>query len=809
MVPYEGPTNADIYLIGEAPGAHELKQHKPFVGPTGKLLNSLLASVGIARPTVRIANAICEAPGDLSNWILLGETKARLNKARKSSTTYIDDGDVLYTPRFASAMEALRDDIRSVQPKVIVPMGNIAMYAVTGHTQITKRRGSVYHFEHIPVVPTLHPSSCFHTYTNRYLLLSDLEKALNISKEGWTPLERSLLISPSYAETLSYLARCKQQSLLAFDIETVRTKKVDDFQDWEISCLSLAISATDAICIPFLDENRCNYFSEEQELQIWLALQDILLDRNITKLGQNIIFDLTFVKRKMGITLWPIHDTMILQALANPDFEKSLAFLCSVYSSEPYYKDEGKLHKTYGGATVERFWVYSAKDSAVLWEIYPKLAQEVLDLGNWPIYEDTLKMVAVLAEMQHRGMRADWQGLQNASAALDTYIQELKDKLNTLCGEAINPNSPDQVKQYFYGKKRERPYTKEGRPTVDEDALKRLLIKGYEEAGVLLEIRKWTKLKGTYIDVTLDEDRRLRSSFNPVGTITGRLSSSKTFFGTGNNMQNLPPDFKQFLLADPGYIIYELDLSQAENRIVAYIAPERKMIEAFESGLDVHSLTASLISGLTYEEVREAHKAGLPCPIGQGDKTWRYWGKTANHALNYGMSSRKLSLTYEIPLNDAELIRNRYHISYPGVRQYHSWAESEVKRTRRLSNVMGRTRVFLDRLDDPSDILAYIPQSTVATKINRHGLIPIYQDPFFKEVELLNQVHDSIIYQVPISLGLSFHWEVLQRVKANLEEPLTWRGLTFVIPAEAKAGKGLGKLKEVSSIENLSDLLTA
>src|SRR5690606_3734582 len=135
-------------------------------------------------------------------------------------------------------------------------------------------------------------------------------------------------------------------------------------------------------------------------------------------------------------------------------------------------------------------------------------------------------------------------------------------------------------------------------------------------------------------------------------------------FGEGTNQQNLPLEMKEFLIPDDGYVIYEIDLSQAENRIVAYIAPDEKMIQAFEDGIDIHSLTGSFLCEMPIEVVKaqdKLHKSDPDnpdylSPLGMGDRTWRYWGKQANHALNYGMYYKRASLLWEIPEKDAKFI---------------------------------------------------------------------------------------------------------------------------------------------------------
>jgi DNA polymerase-1 len=397
--------------------------------------------------------------------------------------------------------------------------------------------------------------------------------------------------------------------------------------------------------------------------------------------------------------------------------------------------------------------------------------------------------------MQERGLRVNVDGLHIASQEAGEQIQILTKELQEVVGYEINPNSTKQLKEYFYDKKKVKPYVsrKTGAYTVDEKALKRISRKGFIEAEKILEIRRLSKLKGTYLDVGLDSDSRLRSAFNPVGTESGRLSSSKTIFGTGTNLQNQPPEMKKYILADEGYVMYNIDLSQAENRIVAYVAPEPKMIEAFEGKQDVHRLTAGLIFDKPIDEISDEDGS---CVLGGGRFSERFWGKKANHGLNYDLGYKTFALYYEMDEAEAKFIVERYHLAYPGIRQYHKWVVEDLSRDRTLVNCFGRRRLFLDRWGDAlfKEAYSFIPQSTTADKINRDGVNFIYynQDKFH-DVELLNQVHDSIVFQIPISIGWSKHVAILREIKASLESPIEWAksGITFSIPAEVQAGFNL------------------
>ena len=264
---------------------------------------------------------------------------------------------------------------------------------------------------------------------------------------------------------------------------------------------------------------------------------------------------------------------MIGQAIMYPDYPKGLDFITSMYTKEPYYKDEGKKHFKIGGSE-EDFWLYNAKDSAVCFEALDRIKSDLDKINNISAYEVQCKLVKPLIYMQERGIRTNAEGLKVESEKIGKRIEELTQKLREVTGYDINPGSPAQVQHYFYKIKGEKPYLNRqtGRPTTDKNAIKRLSRKGYEEARILQEITSLTYLKSHYLDVTLDTDKRLRCSFNPVGTESGRLSSSETIFGTGTNMQNLPMEFRKYLIADDDTMIYNIDLSQAENRVVAYIA---------------------------------------------------------------------------------------------------------------------------------------------------------------------------------------------------------------------------------------------
>jgi DNA polymerase-1 len=263
------------------------------------------------------------------------------------------------------------------------------------------------------------------------------------------------------------------------------------------------------------------------------------------------------------------------------------------------------------------------------------------------------------------------------------------------------------------------------------------------------------------------------------------------------------------MLFDDGYIGYNIDLSQAENRIVAYVGPVPEMMRAFEESLDVHKLTAAMIYSKPIDDISSEE---------------RQWGKRANHGLNYDLGFRSFALYYEIDESSARFIVDRYHQAYPGVRQgYHQQVRQMLSTSRTVTNCMGRNRVFLDRWGDDlfKSAYSFIPQSTVADIINERGLTYVYQNQQdFAPLELLLQIHDSIVFQIPKSTPLSLHAAMLWKLKKQLETPIKWKLNSFSIPADiqisegnmgdAEKGspKGFRKLPKCSSEEELLKNLT-
>lgn len=785
LVPPEGlKASASYIIVGEQPGKKEVMFGKPFVGPSGKLLDELMLNAGIARSECYITNTIKDLDHTLDYYAV----------AKR--------GHIAFTNHGQEYVQELKEELETCPANIIIAIGNIALSALASRYGITKWRGSVIESTLVPgkmVIPVIHPATVLppkKQYLNKHLIQHDLKRARKVCSEGWHPVPDDLIIGPSYGEIIVFLENCYHLGLtegatIAFDIELYNE---------EVSCISVSYDRKISMSIPFINSDG-DIFTPDQELDIWLLIAKILEDPRIYNNGQNLGFDSHFLLRRYGIHVTNFDDTMIAQKTLMPEYPMGLDFITSIWTMHPYYKDEGKRWFKSGGKW-EELWQYNATDSLICQKALPHQLDELAQQKNLAAYFRQVKVVEPLTYMEEHGIKVDVEGMKKYGQEIDKELSDLQSQLDELSGMSLNINSPKQLKDYFYVKKGLKPYkSKSGSISVDKDALKRLIRKGVSEAKIISDMRKLAKLRSTYLPADaegnlakVDPDGRIRCSYNPVGTMFSRLSSSENIFGTGMNMQNWPDKALQFLLPDEGYIYYSFDLSQAENRMVAYIGQIAQMIHAFETGKDVHKLTASLIFGKPYEEISD--KDGS-CSLGGGEHSERFWGKKANHGLNYDLGYRNFAFYYEIPETEGKFIVERYHQAYPGVRNgYHAYVKLQLQRNRTVVNLMGRRTTFLDEWSDKLFKKAYScnPQGSTGDVINERGINYIYYNQgLFAPIELLNQIHDSIGFQIPLSTGWREQALMLTLVRRSLETPLSIHGRDFSIPADLTMGLNLAK----------------
>ena len=743
-----GPSNAKIMLIGECWGEQEEVHKQPFVGMAGKVLDAMLEEAGLRRTECYITNVVHRRPPN-NNFGVFYNGKAPTEELIEAYTR-------LYT------------EIARVKPHVIVALGNEALKALTDKDGIVNWRGSILATRHGKVIPTIHPASVAREWVFRPAGIADLRR---VKEQAAFPnviaTHRQLTIANSLDEALSYLNSIKEGDHVAVDIEV---------ETAQITCIGFCKELHRAFTIPFWRDSSGSFFSAIEETQIWEAIRRLLNNPNIGKIFHNATYDMGYLHRTLGIRvrgLWM--DSMCAWHVLQPELPKELAFVTSLYTDQPYYKHLIKSD------SVQTYFEYNCLDACITYEIATKLYTELTEDGLWEFYQSHVHaLIGPLFRMMLRGVRWDKNKAKELLNKLSTEVVLLQQNLDKMVGHTINVASPQKMATWLYDelklpKKYKRRDNGTRTLTTDEEAIDELYQQtGKEELKTIIEIRERQKLISTYLEARIDPDSRIRCSYLITGTETGRLSSRATPWGTGTNLQNIPTgELRRLFLADPGKVFINADLSQAEARVVAYLAAEERLIAAFNNGGDIHKKNAANIFKVKEKEVTDDQ---------------RQLAKKVVHASNYGMGPRTFSKQAGISEKDATRLLNQYFSTYPRIKFWHTQVQDTLQRTREVSTPTGRRRIFYNRFKDGllRETLAYVPQSTVADILNQ-GLIEFEREATrVMGIQCLLQVHDSILAQcddTPQMLKAT-----IRLLRRCLTRPITINGRVMTIPVDIKIG---------------------
>ena len=417
------------------------------------------------------------------------------------------------------------------------------------------------------------------------------------------------------------------------------------------------------------------------------------------------------------------------------------------------------------------------------------------------IYNFSRGLQAPILDMMLRGWRVNMNLRHHVTEEIDSKLSLFTERLNDFAlavwGKGLNPNSPLQLKTFFYERMKlpqQFIYDKgEKRLSTNEESLERLEPYIYARPFVTLikEIRTLKKQRDFFTSA-LDSDGRFRSSFNVAGTETGRLSSSKTAFGTGGNAQNIAPQWRYILIADPGMEIVYIDLSQVEARDVGFICGclfnRWELLNNCESG-DLHTANCKLI----WPEINWTGDPGKDRKIADREylpgMSFRDLSKRAGHLTHYKgtphTASKKLKIAFKV-ISD---FNHRYLAAYDFLPNWWQWVTQEIQTKGQLTTPFGRKRFFFNRLDNDSTIreaVAFMPQSMTGDRTNL-WLWRVWKH--VKEAQLLNQTHDSIAFQIPLGRR-----ELVAQVVELMEIPLLSKsGRRYVVPGEVKIGLNYGE----------------
>jgi len=783
-VPGEGPSSATLMIVGEAPGAQEDIAGHPFVGRSGEIVNKLLAEVGYDRRLCYVTNVYKYRPPE--NDIKRIAEVCDPNKC----------------------IEQLKEEICAIRPNAILALGNTALETTTGKTRILKWRGSILPCQMKPsikVIPTLHPATVMYphgsaesaNYTALAYIKNDFERAVLESRTfGFEAPYRLLRVCRNSGELYGFLQQNDTKELVSVDIEVAKAIP---------TCVSLAFSQREALSIPLINAFPENVFPHQDLVEIWKLLAEFFAKKTTKVIGQNFKFDHQKLEQ-VGFHINAVHaDTAMMAHTCHAELPKSLEFLCSIYTREPYYKDEGREFNIEKDSP-DRMYLYNAKDAAVTYEVYLQLDAllQSLNLSDF-FYGYVMKLHKFYMDIERVGFAVDQQKLTELISKYNTMCGDLLKQIQSAVSVSVNPNSPTTIKCAL----KELGFPE--RNGTGEDVLIALQAnhcdsdKKRQFLDDILSYRKAYKTLSTYLLSDTDFDGRIRTSYNVCGTETGRSSTRKISapvrpFQCGLSYHNITKhgevgaDIRKYLIADPGCSLVEADLSQAEARIVAILADDEETLKLFNT-TDIHKLTASWIFGIPIEKI---------------DGNQRFVGKTTRHAGNYGMGKRRfieqvhsLAKTFGIKIELSEYqgakILDTFHKRTPKIRGvFHAEIESLIRHGRKLYNPFGRYRLFYERYGDEllREAFAYIPQGTVIDHL-RHAALKIKEiEP---DLKIVVEAHDALVCIVKN--------EDIDRIAKllvqEMEKPINFarcsikRG-NLVIPAEVKVGVNY---KELSTYE--------
>jgi DNA polymerase-1 len=452
----------------------------------------------------------------------------------------------------------------------------------------------------------------------------------------------------------------------------------------------------------------------------------------------------------------------------------------------------------------DALYIYNGLDCCITYEVLEALLPQLTSVTQGT-YNFSRSLQGPLLEMNARGVLMDKHRRDEVLLSYRQDVNRLAEQLNAIIRDGIgfdfeitknrkNPYPSDQQLQDLFFNvmglpvQYQRGANGERRPTVNRDALEKLEHYFYAEPIIkhLLALRDIGK-KISFLSTSVDGDGRLRTSFNIAGTTTGRLASSYSDFGTGTNLQNVENKLRSVFIADPGYKFCNIDLEQSDSRAVGAIHwnlfRDSNYLDACESG-DLHTS----VSRIAFRHLNFTGSLADDKRIA-GDKFYREFSyrdasKRLGHGTNYQGQPDKMSRATHIPIGDIIRFQKEYLGAFPAFKLWWQWVEDQIKHVQKLTTFLGRQRHFFGHWRDSETIrqaIAYEPQSVTADTIDRALLQVWWTD----QVQLLLQVHDSILFQFPEDR----EDEIVPRMLKIVEQTVLLKeDRPFTIPAEAKTG---------------------
>ena len=566
-------------------------------------------------------------------------------------------------------------------------------------------------------------------------------------------------------------------STVAFDSETTSTEAVSA----KLVGMSFAVEG-----------GKAWYVSVPRETEKARAMVNIFRpffeSEKILKVGQNLKYDFTVLKRHGVEVAAPMFDTMLAHYLVQPELRHGLDYLAEIYLNYETIKIEeligpkGKSQLTMDMLTPESIKDYACEDADVALQLMKPLEKELEENNLRGVFNDIeMPLMPVLARMEMEGVCLDTKSLAETAKQFTERMELLEKEIFELAGHSFMLTSPRQVGEVLFDELKlneKAKKTKSGQYQTGEEVLEAIRSR-HPIVGKILAHRGLKKLLSTYVEalpkLINPETHRIHTSFNQAVTATGRLSSSNP------NLQNIPVrgedgrEIRKAFVPGTGDVFFSADYSQIELRIMAHLSKDENLVKDFCEGKDIHAATAARIF----------HK-----PLEDVSRDERRKAKTANFGIIYGISAFGLAERMEVSRTEAKHLIDSYFNTYPRIKDYIAECVEEARKTGYILTAFGRRRYLPDINSRNAVVRGYAERNAVnapiqgtAADIIKVAMIRI--DRRLREEKLrakmILQVHDELNFSVPP--------EELERVKELVISEME-QAFAMSVPLIADCGTG-------------------
>ena len=574
------------------------------------------------------------------------------------------------------------------------------------------------------------------------------------------------------------ISELEKNNSFCFDTETTSL----NVHDAEILGVSFCFEAGKAFYV-----NMPQDFDETKK--ILNEFKHLFAHQSIEKIAQNLKYDLKVLLKYDIFIDGPVFDTMLAHYLVDPDGRHNMDVLSEKYlhyqpvSITNLIGKKGKNQQSFASVPLEKAKEYACEDADITFQLKQKIYQELMDkqLAHLLIRVE-MPLVSVLADIEMEGIRIDDHFLQEYSKELELMSNKMEDRIYELSDLKFNIASPKQLGEVLFDHLKinaKAKKTKTGQYKTDEATLEKLAD---EHAIVknIMDYRKINKLRSTYVDalpkLIHPKTRRVHTNFGQAVAATGRLSS------TNPNLQNIPirTDMgkeirKAFIPRDEDHTLLAVDYSQIELRIVASVAEDAGMIDAFKAGLDIHSATAAKVFGVAIEEVT---------------KEQRYKAKSVNFGLIYGQGAFGLAQNLKISRTEAKTLIDAYFDQFSGVKKYMDDTITYCRENGYVKTMLGRKRFIPDINSSNQTVVGFAERNAINAPIQgsaadmiKLAMININQklSQLNSRTKMILQVHDELLFDVPLS--------ELEEIKPIIIQEMEI-AMPLKVPVVAEAGNG-------------------